>query len=69
MPSAGRPNFSAVGRIERKAAPKKEPIREPSPPMMTMNRMLKDRRIENTSAASPPPYQRKIIIAPATPQK
>ena len=54
--------------MEMKAAPKNEPIRLPSPPMMTMNRMMKLWLMLKTSSASPPPYQRNTIIAPATPQ-
>ena len=50
-----------------KAAPKNEPIRLPSPPMITMNRMRKLWLMSNTSASAPP-YQRNTISAPATPQ-
>ena len=49
------------------AAPKNEPVRLPSPPTMTMNRMKKLWFTSNT-AASAPPYQKNTIMAPATPQ-
>ena len=67
IPMAGRPNFRMVGSIEMKAAPKNEPIRLPSPPMMTMNRIVKLWLMLNASLASPPPYHRNIMQAPATP--
>ena len=64
---AGRTMPSTIGRMKIKAAPKKEPIRLPSPPMMTMNRMKKDWLMSKT-LYSAPPYQKNTIMAPATPQ-
>ena len=58
---------SPIGMMKISAAPKKEPIRLPSPPMITMNRMKKDWLMSKT-LYSAPPYQRNTIIAPATPQ-
>ena len=55
-----------TGRIQMKAAPAKEPIRLPSPPMMTMNRIWKERLIEKLEASAAP-SQRKTMSAPATP--
>ena len=49
------------------AAPKNEPIRLPSPPMITMNRIRNDWLMLKLSA-SDAPSQRNTISAPATPQ-
>ena len=56
-----------IGKPQIKAAPKNEPIRLPSPPMITMNRIRKDSLMLKESASAAP-SQRNTISAPATPQ-
>ena len=67
MPNSAGTQFSRIGRPQMKAAPKNEPIRLPSPPMITMNRMMKDWLMLKQSASAAPSH-RNTISAPATPQ-
>ena len=69
--SIGMPNqygrlSSTMGSTTRKAAPKKAPAIEPSPPMITMNSSWKLRSMEN-AAGSHEPRCTKAHSAPATP--
>ncbi len=66
-PRRAEPLRRAIGSPCRRAAPRNEPSRVPSPPMITMNRIRKLRSIENTSGSALP-YQKNTIRAPATPQ-
>ncbi len=66
-PIPGSTPRSTIGRMWIKAAPRKLPRRLPSPPMITMNKMVKERSIPNTDDSALP-YQRNTSIAPATPQ-
>ncbi len=65
-PRAGKNWFKKIGRITINAAPKKLPMMEPMPPIMTMNSSWNERSIEN-AAGSHAPKCTKPHMAPATP--
>ena len=65
-PIAGKNWFRKIGKITMKAAPKKLPMMEPMPPMMTMNNNWKERSIEK-AAGSQEPRCTKPHRPPATP--
>ena len=65
-PNASGRRLSAIGSSTMKAAPKKLPMIEPSPPMMTMNNNWKERSMLN-AAGSHEPRCTKAQSAPATP--
>ena len=55
-----------IGISTMKAAPRNEPRIEPSPPMMTMNRIWNERLMSKASG-SQEPSRRNAHSAPATP--